>query len=77
MLVRATDVSRDWLVTFAPTGFEVQTDPGGAEADLMVTGEASDLYTLLWNRRGSSGSELDGATDVLDLWRESVRIRWS
>jgi uncharacterized protein (TIGR03083 family) len=28
MVVRATDVSRDWLVTFAPTGFEVQTDPG-------------------------------------------------
>ena len=77
MLVRATDVSRSWRVTFASTGFQVQTDPADAGADLVVTAGASDLYTLLWNRRDPTGSELEGETDVLDLWRASVRIRWS
>jgi predicted lipid carrier protein YhbT len=77
MLVRATDTSRSWRVTFAPTGFKVQTDPAGADADLVVTAGASDLYTLLWNRRDPSGSECEGETDVLDLWRASVRIQWS
>ena len=28
MLVRASDVPRSWHVTFAPSGFQVQTDPG-------------------------------------------------
>jgi uncharacterized protein (TIGR03083 family) len=77
MLVRATDVPHSWRVTFARTGFQVQTDPVDAEVELAVTATASDLYTLLWNRRDPSGAELDGETDVLALWRESVRIRWT
>lgn len=77
MLVRATDVPRSWCVTFASTGFRVQTDAADAEADLVVTAGASDLYPLLWNRRDPTGSELEGDADVLGLWRESVRIRWS
>jgi predicted lipid carrier protein YhbT len=77
MLVHAVDVQRSWHVTFASTGFEVHTDPASAQADLAVTAGASDLYVLLWNRREPGGSELAGANDVLDLWRESVRIRWS
>jgi uncharacterized protein (TIGR03083 family) len=77
MLVRAVDVQRSWRVTFASTGFDVQTDTVDAPADLVVTAGASDLYVLLWNRRDPSGSELEGETDVLDLWRASMRIRWS
>ena len=73
MLVRASDVPRSWRVTFAPTGFQVQTDPADADADLVVTAGASDLYTLLWNRRDPTGSALRGETDVLDLWRSAVR----
>jgi uncharacterized protein (TIGR03083 family) len=77
MVVRATDVPRSWRVTFARTGFQIQTDPVNADAELLVTGSASDLYTLLWNRRDAKGSELDGEPDVLALWRETVRIRWT
>jgi uncharacterized protein (TIGR03083 family) len=77
MLVCATDVSRSWRVTFASTGFDIQTDRAEADAELIVTAAASDLYTLLWNRRDPSVSELDGQQDVLGLWRESVRIRWT
>ena len=42
-----------------------------------MTGDASELYVLLWNRRDAAGSEMDGEPDLLDLWREIVQIRWS
>ena len=69
--------SATWARLVAATGFQVKTDPADADADLVVTAGASDLYVLLWNRRDPIGSELEGETDVLDLWRASVRIRWS
>jgi hypothetical protein len=42
-----------------------------------VRGHASDLYLLLWNRRDRGGLDVQGDASLLDLWRESVRIRWS
>jgi uncharacterized protein (TIGR03083 family) len=77
MLVRATDVPRSWRVTFAPTGFQILTDPIAADAELVVTGDAPRLYVMLWNRQGTAGLQAAGASDLLDLWRETVRIRWT
>ena len=77
MQVRAVDVARAWGVTFTPTGFEIQTDPADNQAELVVTAGASDLYTLLWNRRDATASELDGDPALLALWRETVRIGWT
>ncbi len=77
MMMRAVDVPRSWRVTFAPTGFETQTDPIEDDAELVVAGDASDLYVALWNRRDATGLRLEGASDLLDLWRETVRIRWT
>lgn len=77
MLVHASDVPRSWHVTFAPSGFQIHTDPVDPDADLVLTARASDLYTLLWNRRDPPGSALRGESDVLGLWRDSVLIRWT
>ena len=77
MHIRATDVPRSWHVTFASTGIDTQPDPIGTDADLVVSGDTSDLYVMLWNRRDVAGLELDGEPDPLDLWRETVRIRWT
>lgn len=77
MVVRATDVPRSWRITFAPSGFQIATDPIGADAELVVTGGAPDLYKMLWNRQGTAGLELDADQDLLDVWREAVRIRWT
>jgi uncharacterized protein (TIGR03083 family) len=77
MVVRATDVSRSWSVTFAPAGSRIAPDPDDTDADLVVTGDVADLYVMLWNRRDRSGLQLEGETDFLDLWRETVRISWS
>ena len=60
MVVRATDVSRSWSVTFAPAGFRIAPDPDDTDADLVVTGDVAGLYVMLWNRRDPSGFELDG-----------------
>jgi uncharacterized protein (TIGR03083 family) len=77
MVVRATDLPRSWGVTFAASGFQILADPVDTGAELHVTGDASGLYVMLWNRRDTSGFELAGETTLLDLWRETVRITWS
>jgi uncharacterized protein (TIGR03083 family) len=77
MLVRATDVPRSWRLTFTPTGFDNRADPVDADAEFVVSGDATALYTLLWNRRDTAGLELVGGRDLLDLWRETVRITWT
>jgi hypothetical protein len=53
------------------------TDAEYLGRELFVTGDASELYMLLWKRRDAAGSEMDGSPDLLDLWRVTVRIRWS
>jgi uncharacterized protein (TIGR03083 family) len=75
MVVRARDEPRSWRVTFAPSGFQIEADPIDDDAELLVTGDASELYVLLWNRRDAAGSEMDGEPDPLDLWRETAQIR--
>ena len=78
LLLRATDVDTRWLVRLTPgeRGDVVTTrEDGGAEC--AVTAAASDLYLLLWNRRGADGLRVEGDPDVLGRWREDVRIRWS
>jgi MDMPI C-terminal domain/Mycothiol maleylpyruvate isomerase N-terminal domain len=77
MVVRAKDEPRSWRVTFAPSGLQIEADPIDDDAELLLTGEASELYVLLWNRRDAAGSEMEGERDLLDLWRETAQIRWS
>ena len=77
MVVRAKDEPRSWRVTFAPSGFQIEADPIDDDAELLVTDDASELYVLLWNRREVASSEMEGEPDLLDLWRETAKIRWS
>jgi uncharacterized protein (TIGR03083 family) len=73
--VRTTDTGDTWTIHIEPAGRRVT--PGAEDADCRVSGAASDLYLLLWNRRSADravGVEGDGA--VLDLWRERATIRW-
>ena len=41
-------------MTFAPSGFQIEADPIDDDAELLVTGDASELYVLLWNRRDAA-----------------------
>ena len=71
---RATDTDRSWLLSMGPDGLSVSD---GGDAECTVSGTASDLYLLLWNRRASVGLEVSGDPGVLDLWRETHQIRWT
>jgi uncharacterized protein (TIGR03083 family) len=72
--VRATDAAADWLVRIGPDQRVVSREAG--DADCCVRGPASELYLMLWNRRAPAGLEVRGDPALLDLWRDSVRIRW-
>jgi hypothetical protein len=39
-----------------------------------VRGPASDLFLLLWNRRGSEGLDVVGDASTLELWRSLAKI---
>jgi len=71
----AQDVDEHWYLTIGPQGIETSRE--GSDADLTVTATAAELYLLLWNRTPDSTVTLAGATDLMDLWRDSHRVRWS
>lgn len=75
MLVHAQDTGDRWHLTLAPEG--IATVRGDGPADATLTGDASDLYLALWNRREDSSITVAGDTEVLDKWHGNVRVRWS
>ena len=75
MLVHAVDVDDRWHITLAPDG--ITTERGDGPADVTLAGDASDLYLAMWNRNGDEQVTISGDRDVVDLWHDNVRIRWS
>ena len=75
LALQSSDGGGDWLARLGPGGIVTTRERGAAEC--TVRGPASDLYLLLWNRRERDGLEVVGDAAPLDLWRETVRIRWS
>ena len=63
------------------TGFDVPAMPPDLVDPTSVFNPGAtrfgDLYLLLWNRRSDAELSVDGDRDLLTLWREGVRIRWS
>jgi uncharacterized protein (TIGR03083 family) len=74
LAIQPVDVARRWFVTLGPSGLVVtdSDEPG----DCTVSGTASDIYLLLWNRRDAAGLDVTGDTGLLDVWRNSLQVRW-
>jgi uncharacterized protein (TIGR03083 family) len=75
LLVRANDAAREWNVHIEPDSVTVSTEDG--VADCTVEAGASDLFMLVWNRVDPAAVRVAGDPDVLDLWRDKMRISWS
>ncbi|CAN5493936.1 maleylpyruvate isomerase family mycothiol-dependent enzyme [soil metagenome] len=72
--VHANDTDEHWYVSVGPE--QTETTRQGAHADLTLTGTASDLYLLLWNRTPDTSIAMSGNTDLMDLWHANFRVRW-
>ncbi|HYA00761.1 MAG TPA: maleylpyruvate isomerase family mycothiol-dependent enzyme [Candidatus Binatia bacterium] len=69
------DTDDGWTMSIEPDRRVVSRDVQG-DADCRLSGPASDLYLLLWNRQaGDDSVRVEGDRRVLDLWRERAAIR--
>jgi uncharacterized protein (TIGR03083 family) len=75
MVVHAVDTNDRWHLTLAPDG--ITTVRGDGPADVTLAGTASDLYLTLWNRGKDSAITVDGDRELLALWHDNKRVRWS
>jgi uncharacterized protein (TIGR03083 family) len=75
MAVHATDTDDRWHLTLAPTG--ITTSRGDENADVVLAGDASDLYLMLWNRGQHPSVTVTGDREVLATWHNNMRVRWS
>lgn len=73
--IECTDDSDAWLLTIGPDG--VTTTTGESDADCTVRGAAEDLYLALWNRGRDKQLQISGDREVLDLFGDTVQVRWS
>ena len=71
----AVDTDDRWYMTIGPE--RISTSRQGGSADLVLTGTAEDLYLVLWNRLEDSRITVSGDDDLLEVWHNNVRVRWS
>jgi len=74
LVVRTEDTGHAWTVHIDDESNTVTV--GEADSpDALATGRAAELYLGLWNR----GNEItmSGPSDLLDRWRQLVRVSWS
>jgi uncharacterized protein (TIGR03083 family) len=70
-----TDARSEWTVHIAAEGPRAERGTTAA-ADCRVSATASNLFLLLWNRIGVHAVQVEGDPSVLDLWRDTVQVRW-
>ena len=58
----------------AKTGSAAGADSGAPAATLTLTGTATDLYLLPWNRIGPGRLQAAGDPDAWEVWRRQVTI---
>ena len=78
LAVGCTDEDAAWLLHIGPDGVTTEPVPSAtASADCAVHGSAADLYLALWNRSGPDALVLEGDGDVLAMFLDTIRVRWS
>ena len=75
--LHATDTGDRWHVIIGPDGTQGHRAPG--QGGTVLSGPASELYLLLWNRRdaGTPAVTIAGDPAGLRLWQDTVQVRWT
>lgn len=83
LLIRAADTGQAWHVRLSQDASRVLATGRGdrqdsAAADCTVTGPASGLYLLLWNRADPVAADVavSGDAELLRSWPASRRVTW-
>ena len=78
LVMGCTDEEAAWRLQIGPEGVRTEPVPSAERgADCTVRGSAADLYLALWNRSGPEALVLEGDGDVLRLFLDTIRVRWS
>jgi uncharacterized protein (TIGR03083 family) len=73
--VHVADTGDRWWARVTPDGVEVAHGADAArKAGCTVEGTAQELYLALWNRADLAELKVDGDAEVVQWWRERVRI---
>lgn len=75
LALEARDADARWLVRLSAEEPSITRERTNA-ADCRVSATASDLFLLVWNRRQPKGLDIEGDPSLIELWRESVFVRW-
>jgi hypothetical protein len=74
VLVRTDDTEQAWTLRIGDG--PIVAAPGTIERpEAVFSGTAVQLYLSLWNRADEITS--NGRSDLVDQWRQQIRIRWS
>jgi hypothetical protein len=74
VLVRTSHTGHAWTLRIGEG--PIVTTPGATDRpEAELSGTAVQLYQSVWNRADEITT--DGRPDLLDQWRQQVRIRWS
>ena len=80
--VQAVDTGQDWHARLSEDGSKIVTTARGScpadAAACTLTGPASGLYLLLWNRVDAAAAEVTVSGDerVLRAWRDGMPLTW-
>jgi uncharacterized protein (TIGR03083 family) len=83
LLVQAADTGDEWRVLLAEGGDKIMMTARGSSAPeaaaCTLTGPASGLYLLLWNRAepGDAGVTVSGDEQLLRAWRSGMCVTWA
>lgn len=75
LLVVPADTGQRWHVAINPDSRRISPD-ADLPADCTVSGPASDLYLLLWNREPARPPQISGDLAVMELWRKQAQVKW-
>jgi uncharacterized protein (TIGR03083 family) len=71
--IRAIDVDQRWQLAVSEQA-PLVVQGAAWPTDVVIRGTAVELYLGLWNRTEEFQSE--GRDDVIEQWRNQVRVRW-